>query len=333
MLVLDSLAAAAAEMADPRKAPRLAAAAPGEAPKLLPPAAAAAKRAALPKAPREQQALSSSGGIGTAGVGSSIPKQEPAAAAAAAAAQQRRRPAWSHPAAGCGARSRWQSRSRLRLRLRLARQDRLPGRSGTALRLSPCAGPHCCCRSVMCGSMGWTCLGGTVCCWAGCLLCLGRLWRLLLPRPLHCRCLRGCWSWSRHRRFQGTRRCLCAALHLLLRRTWCATCHQLGLQEQWLAGSRTCRMQCSWSGCSGYGLGSGSAAGDVDEHCRVLAAGCVAWHVELAEGAMAALEHLPEPEGPSLSAAVQSGSRSSSRGSGQGLNIKVPSLQDRLVLQ
>lgn len=75
------------------------------------------------------------------------------------------------------------------------------------------------------------------------------------------------------------------------------------------------------------------AAGDVDEHCRVLAAGCVAWHVELAEGAMAALEHLPEPEGPSLSAAVQSGSRSSSRGSGQGLNIKVPSLQDRLVLQ
>lgn len=75
------------------------------------------------------------------------------------------------------------------------------------------------------------------------------------------------------------------------------------------------------------------AAGDVDEHCRVLAAGCVAWHVELAEGAMAALEHLPQTEGPSLSTVARPGSRGSSRGLGQGVDIKVPSLQDRLVLQ
>jgi hypothetical protein len=75
------------------------------------------------------------------------------------------------------------------------------------------------------------------------------------------------------------------------------------------------------------------AAGDVDEHCRVLAAGCVAWHAELAEGAMAALEHLPQPEGPSLSTAARPGSRGSGRGVGQGVDIKVPSLQDRLVLQ
>jgi hypothetical protein len=81
------------------------------------------------------------------------------------------------------------------------------------------------------------------------------------------------------------------------------------------------------------GWAQGVAAGDVDEHCRVLAAGCVAWHVELAEGAMAALEHLPDAEGPSLSAAVRPGSRSGSRGLGNGVDIKVPSLQDRLVLQ
>lgn len=73
------------------------------------------------------------------------------------------------------------------------------------------------------------------------------------------------------------------------------------------------------------------ATTDADEHCRVLAAGCIAWHVELAESAMAALEHLPEPEGPSLSGVR--GSAKSIKGVGEGVEIKVPSLQERLVLQ
>lgn len=72
------------------------------------------------------------------------------------------------------------------------------------------------------------------------------------------------------------------------------------------------------------------AAGDVDEQCRVLAAGCVAWHVELAESALAALEYLPEPEGPSLSGVK---GRKGVKGGGEGLEIKVPALQERLVLQ
>lgn len=60
MLILDSLAAAAVEMADPRKAPRLAAAAPGEVPKLLPSAAAAAavaKQAGASTDARQPQSL------------------------------------------------------------------------------------------------------------------------------------------------------------------------------------------------------------------------------------------------------------------------------------
>lgn len=71
---------------------------------------------------------------------------------------------------------------------------------------------------------------------------------------------------------------------------------------------------------------------DVDQHCKMLAAGCVAWHVELAESAMAALEHLPEPEGPSL-VGVGSGSKKAGGGGGrQGtLDVRLPAV-DRLVL-
>jgi telomere length regulation protein len=81
MLILDSLAAAAVEMADPRKAPRLAAAAPGEAPKLLPPAAAATKQPTALTASQQQQVLPSSR---TAVNGSSQTEQASSAAAAAA---------------------------------------------------------------------------------------------------------------------------------------------------------------------------------------------------------------------------------------------------------
>jgi telomere length regulation protein len=86
MLILDSLAAAAVEMADPRKAPRLAAAAPGEAPKLLPAAAAAAKRATALTAAHQQQALPGSSATSQNEDGSSSTKPDSAAAAAAAAA-------------------------------------------------------------------------------------------------------------------------------------------------------------------------------------------------------------------------------------------------------
>jgi hypothetical protein len=74
----------------------------------------------------------------------------------------------------------------------------------------------------------------------------------------------------------------------------------------------------------------GVASSDTDPHCRMLAAGCVAWHVELAEGAMAVLEHLPEPEGPSL-ADVAGRSGSKGRGANHGLDVQLPSLS-RLVL-
>lgn len=70
------------------------------------------------------------------------------------------------------------------------------------------------------------------------------------------------------------------------------------------------------------------AVADVDQHCKMLAAGCVAWHVELAEGAMAALEHLPEPEGPSLSAV---GSKKVGGGRQGALDVRLPAV-DRLVL-
>jgi telomere length regulation protein len=87
MLILDSLAAAAVEMADPRKAPRLAAAAPGEAPKLLPPAAAAAAQrpTALTASQQQQQAPPSGRNAARAinGSGSTEPDPSPVAAAAA----------------------------------------------------------------------------------------------------------------------------------------------------------------------------------------------------------------------------------------------------------
>lgn len=48
------------------------------------------------------------------------------------------------------------------------------------------------------------------------------------------------------------------------------------------------------------------------------------------ESALAALEYLPEPEGPSLSGVK---GRKGVKGGGEGLEIKVPALQERLVLQ
>lgn len=72
-----------------------------------------------------------------------------------------------------------------------------------------------------------------------------------------------------------------------------------------------------------------AAVSDVDQHCKLLAAGCVAWHVELAEGAMAALEHLPEPEGPSL-AAVAANKRGAA-GKQKDIQVQLPSVE-RLVL-
>lgn len=69
------------------------------------------------------------------------------------------------------------------------------------------------------------------------------------------------------------------------------------------------------------------AVSDVDQHCKMLAAGCVAWHVELAEGAMAVLEHLPEPEGPSL---VTTGGKKGAGKQGD-IQVQLPTV-DRLVL-
>jgi hypothetical protein len=71
------------------------------------------------------------------------------------------------------------------------------------------------------------------------------------------------------------------------------------------------------------------AGSDVDQHCKMLAAGCVAWHVELAEGAMAVLEHLPENEGPSLVTAGTGGKRAA--GLQGNIDVRLPSV-DRLVL-
>jgi hypothetical protein len=71
-----------------------------------------------------------------------------------------------------------------------------------------------------------------------------------------------------------------------------------------------------------------TAVSDVDQHCRLLAAGCVAWHVELAEGAMAVLQHLPEPEGPSL---VAGGPKRKGAGSQGDIQVRLPTV-DRLVL-
>lgn len=72
------------------------------------------------------------------------------------------------------------------------------------------------------------------------------------------------------------------------------------------------------------------ASEDLDDQCRMLAAGCCAWHVELAEGAMACIEHLPESEGFSLV-----GSRGKGRGVGVrgGIEVSVPKMSERLVLQ
>jgi hypothetical protein len=69
------------------------------------------------------------------------------------------------------------------------------------------------------------------------------------------------------------------------------------------------------------------AVSDTDQHSRALAAGCVAWHVELAEGAMAVLEHLPELEGPSL---VAGGSKKGAGGQGE-VQVRMPGME-RLVL-
>lgn len=81
VLILDGLAAAAAEMSDPRKAPRLALLGPQAAPELLPPAAAAgrAPHAALPGSspgrplPQQQQQLgaATSNGVGAGGAADS----------------------------------------------------------------------------------------------------------------------------------------------------------------------------------------------------------------------------------------------------------------------
>lgn len=72
------------------------------------------------------------------------------------------------------------------------------------------------------------------------------------------------------------------------------------------------------------------AASDTDQHCRMLAAGCVAWHVELAEGAMAVLEHLPDSDGPMLTAAHSRGGNSATR-HGSSVLTQVPCVE-RLVL-
>ncbi len=71
------------------------------------------------------------------------------------------------------------------------------------------------------------------------------------------------------------------------------------------------------------------AGQDVDEHCRLLASGCISWHAELARGAMAALELLPAPPPPEL---ASSGGRRSGRSNG-GIDVRLPSLRERLVLQ
>lgn len=72
------------------------------------------------------------------------------------------------------------------------------------------------------------------------------------------------------------------------------------------------------------------ASSDVDQHCKLLAAGCVAWHMELSDGAMAVLEHLPEPEGPSLAAVGPGGKRGSSNQDAD-IKVQLPTVE-RLVL-
>eukprot|EP00879_Flechtneria_rotunda_P019452 GHRR01020431.1.p1 GENE.GHRR01020431.1~~GHRR01020431.1.p1 ORF type:complete len:328 (+),score=126.87 GHRR01020431.1:473-1456(+) len=69
---------------------------------------------------------------------------------------------------------------------------------------------------------------------------------------------------------------------------------------------------------------------DVDEHCSMLAAGCCAWYVELAEGAMAALEHMPE-QIPGFSSLTSKTAARKGAAPSHHLDARLPTI-DRLVL-
>ncbi|GBF95877.1 hypothetical protein Rsub_08468 [Raphidocelis subcapitata] len=78
---------------------------------------------------------------------------------------------------------------------------------------------------------------------------------------------------------------------------------------------------------------SGAAASEADEHCRLLAAGCVALQAQLSSEAMAAADLLPEADAldPSglLFASTAGGRRrgGGGGGAGRGVDIRVPSLE------
>jgi hypothetical protein len=68
--------------------------------------------------------------------------------------------------------------------------------------------------------------------------------------------------------------------------------------------------------------------GDVDEHCRLLGAGCVALHAQLASEAMAASEALPAPGPLDASDALLGRGRGRGRRGATGLDVAVPTLRD-----
>lgn len=71
-------------------------------------------------------------------------------------------------------------------------------------------------------------------------------------------------------------------------------CQTSDIQDQVLVGRLQWLM--SWT--------KSVAAADTDEQCRLLAAGCIAWHAELIGSAMAAIEHIPAVDLPNLSSAT-----------------------------
>eukprot|EP00775_Hariotina_reticulata_P002036 gene2036-2358_t len=270
MLILDSLAAAAAEMAHPRRAPRLAAAGPGGVPKLLLPA--------------------------EADVGNRRACLAPAAAAPAAAASGSSSRTYRNRFAPVAIR--WASMLLQECDVRKHGID-LFGRD-----------------SLLLGRL---------------LTVLGAFVEAAAATPAVVPLAAGLLELLKAEQVSGhlevyVRRCgLVAASqvvrHLPPARLAGAMLWQTSdIHDQVLVGHLQWLM--SWT--------KSVAAVDVDEQCRMLAAGCIAWHAELAGSAMAAIEHIPAAELPSLSRATAAAvprTRVS-----QDIDIKLPHME-RLAAQ
>ncbi|KAF8067273.1 Telo2 [Scenedesmus sp. PABB004] len=325
VLILDALAAAAMEMSDPRRAPRLAAGSPGAAPALLPPAGA--RRAAAP--PPRALAGGAPGGASPAGEGGV--EGEPAGAGGGAAA-----------APGLVA-----ARSRVWGKVSLAKQQEQAAAGGAGAgaartfrnRFAPVAVRWASALLKECDVRhhGIDLFGRDALLLGRLLTVLGTFVEAAGETPAAVPLAAGLLEVLRAGEVSGhkevfVRRAVLVAASQVVRHLPPARLAGAMVGRESDATDRVLVERLQWL----LGWARATAAGDADEHCRLLAAGCVAWQVELSEGAMAALEHMPALEGPSLAAPPRAGRGAQAPrrgGAGRELEVRVPSLQERLVLR